>query len=152
MMFGKLLVLTAAACALAACETQSGAVMTPPLSKTGTANPEQAPVSYMVFFPLGSTQLSDQDQNTVAQAAQVYRTKPNARVMVTGYADTVGSPSLNMALSQQRANVVKNYLVKAGVPADAVSTAASGDTGLLVDTGPQTNQPKNRRVVIVIQQ
>jgi len=151
-MFGKITVLIAAALALAACETQSGAVMTPPLSKTGTPNPDQAPVSYMVFFNLGSTKLSDQDQNTVAQAAQVYKTKANARVMVTGYADTVGSPSANMALSQQRANVVKNLLVQSGVPAAAITTAASGDTGLLVETAAQTNQPKNRRVVIVIQQ
>jgi len=151
-MFGKISVLIAAALALAACETQSGAVMTPPLSKTGTANPDQAPVSYMVFFNLGSTKLSDQDQNTVAQAAQVYKTKANARVTVTGYADTVGSPSANMALSQQRANVVKNLLVQSGVPAAAITTAASGDTGLLVETAAQTNQPKNRRVVIVIQQ
>jgi outer membrane protein OmpA-like peptidoglycan-associated protein len=150
-MFGKLFVLIAAACALAACESQSGAVMTPPLSKTGTANNEQAPVSYMVFFALGSVKLSDQDQNTVAQAAQVYKTKANARVTVTGYADTVGSASANMSLSQQRANVVKGLLVNGGVPAGAISTAASGDTGLLVDTAAQTNQPKNRRVVIVIQ-
>ena len=150
-MFGKLFVLIAAVCALAACESQSGAVMTPPLSKTGTANNPQAPVSYMVFFALGSTKLSDQDQNTVAQAAQVYKTKPNATVTVTGYADTVGSPSANTALSQQRANVVKGLLVNGGVPAAAITTAASGDTGLLVDTGPETNQPKNRRVAIVIQ-
>ena len=151
-MFGKISVLIAAALALAACETQSGAEMTTPLTKTGTPNPEQALVSYMVFFNLGSTKLSDQDQNTVAQAAQVFKTKPNARVMVTGYADTVGSPAANMALSQQRANVVKNLRVQSGVPAGAITTAASGDTGLLVETAAQTNQPKNRRVVIVIQQ
>ena len=150
-MFGKLFVLIAAACALAACENQSGAVMTPPLSKTGTPGNEQAPVSYMVFFALGSVKLSDQDQNTVAQAAQVYKTKANARVMVTGYADTIGSPAANMALSQQRANIVKGLLVNNGVPAGSINTASSGDTGLLVDTAPQTNQPKNRRVVIVIQ-
>ena len=105
----------------------------------------------MVFFTLGSTKLSDQDQNTVSQAAQVFKTKPNATVTVTGYADTIGSPTANMALSQQRANVVKGLLVNQGVPAGSISTAASGDTGLLVDTAPQTNQPKNRRVVIVIQ-
>ena len=151
-MFGKLFVLIAAACALAACESQSGAMMTGPLSKTGTENAPQAPVSYMVFFNLGSTKLSDQDQNTVAQAAQVYKTKPNARVAVTGFADTVGSPSLNMALSQQRADVVKGLLVQNGVPAGSITTSASGDTGLLVETGPQANQPKNRRVTIVIQQ
>ena len=150
-MFARLFILTMAACALAACESQSGAVVTPPLSKTGTPGNEQAPVSYMVFFPLGSTKLSDQDQSTVSQAAQVYKTKPNARVTVTGYADTIGSPSTNMALSQQRANVVKGLLVNGGVPAGAISTAASGDTGLLVETSTQVNQPKNRRVVIVIQ-
>jgi OOP family OmpA-OmpF porin len=151
-MFRKLLVLAVATCALSACESQSGALATGPLSKTGSQNPDQAPVSYMVFFQLGSTKLSDQDQNTVSQAAQVFKTKPNATVAVTGYADTVGSPSLNMALSQQRANVVKGLLVNQGVPAGSITTAASGDTGLLVDTAPQTNQPKNRRVVIVINQ
>src|SRR5262245_34407605 len=98
MMLRKLSLVMVAAFALGACESQSGAVMTPPLSKTGTANPEQAPVSYMVFFPLGSTQLSDQDENTLSQAAQVFRTKRNARVTVTGFADTVGSPAANMAL------------------------------------------------------
>jgi outer membrane protein OmpA-like peptidoglycan-associated protein len=150
-MFRKLIILTAAALALAACEHQTGATMTAPLAGTGTPNAPQAPVSYMVFFPLGSTKLSDQDQNTVAQAAQVFKTKQNARVTVTGYADTVGSPNANMALSQQRANVVKGLLVNQGVPAGAISTAASGETGLLVETGDNANQPKNRRVVIVIQ-
>jgi len=151
-MFRKLIVLAMAAAALGACESQSGALMTGPLSKTGTANADQAPVSYMVFFNLGSTKLSDQDQQTVAQAAQVFKTKPNATIAVTGYADTVGSPSLNMALSQQRANVVKGLLVNNGVPAGSITTAASCDTGLLVDTAAQTNQPKNRRVTIVINQ
>jgi len=151
-MFRKLIVLAMAAAALGACESQSGALMTGPLSKTGTANADQAPVSYMVFFNLGSTKLSDQDQQTVAQAAQVFKTKPNATIAVTGYADTVGSPSLNMALSQQRANVVMGLLVNNGVPAGSITTAASGYTGLLVDPAAQTNQPKNRRVTIVINQ
>src|SRR5258708_3698628 len=142
-MFGKLFVLIAAACALAACESQSGAVMTPPLSKTGTPGNEQAPVSYMVFFQLGSTKLSDQDQNTVAQAAQVYKTKPNATVTVTGYADTIGSPSANMALSQQRANVVKCLLVNGRVHPPATPARAPGGTRPSGHNAPRTNQPRN---------
>jgi outer membrane protein OmpA-like peptidoglycan-associated protein len=150
-MYVKLSVLIVAACALSACETQSGALMAPPIAKTGTAMPEQAPVSYQVFFPLGSTQLGEQDRNTLNAAAQVYKTKANATVTVTGYADTVGSPSTNMALSQARANAVKTNLVQAGVPAGAITTTASGDSGLLVQTGTQANEPRNRRVVVVIQ-
>ena len=150
-MYGKLSVLIIAACALSACETKSGAVMAPPIAGTGTPMPAQAPVSYQVFFPLGSTKLSDQDMQTLSAAAQVYKTKANATVSVTGYADTVGSPDLNMRLSQARADAVKNGLVQAGIPAGSITTSASGDTGLLVQTGAQANEPRNRRVIVVIQ-
>ena len=149
-MFRKLFVLTVAASALGACETLSGAVMAPPISKTGAQQVETAPVSYMAFFDLGSTTLSEQAKTTISQAAQVYKTRANAKIAVTGYAATVGAPALNMQLSQRRANVVKDGLVAAGVPAAAITTTASGETNLLVDTGPQQKEPRNRRVAIVI--
>jgi flagellar motor protein MotB len=41
--------------------------------------------------------------------------------------------------------------VQAGIPAGSITTSASGDTGLLVQTGAQANEPRNRRVIIVIQ-
>ena len=143
-MFKKLSVLIVAASLLGACETSQA--VTPP-----AAPPPQAPVSYMTFFDLGSTKLSDQSMQTISQAAQVYKTKVSARVQVTGYADTVGSPAMNVQLSQRRATVVKDALVKAGVPAAAIATSGDGETGLLVNTGDQANEPRNRRVAIVIQ-
>lgn len=150
-MLGRISVLIVAACALSACENQSGALVAPPIAKTGTAMPEQAPVSYQVFFPLGSTQLGEQDRNTLAAAAGVYKKKANARVTVTGYTDTVGSPALNMQLAQARADAVKNVLVQNGVPAGSITTSASGEGDPLVPTAAQTNESRNRRVVVVIQ-
>jgi len=114
--------------------------------------PPVAPVSYMVFFELGSNKISDQSQNTVAQAAQVFKSKANARISVTGYADTVGSPQVNMQLSTARANKVRDDLIANGVPAAAITTRGAGDEGLLVPTGPQTVEPRNRRAVLVITQ
>ena len=143
-MFKKLFILIAAASLLGACGEPA---VTPP----STPPPPQAPVSYMTFFDLGSTKLSDQSMQTISQAAQVYKTKVSARIQVTGYADTVGSPALNVQLSQRRATVVKDALVKAGVPAAAIATSGDGETGLLVNTGDQANEPRNRRVAIVIQ-
>jgi outer membrane protein OmpA-like peptidoglycan-associated protein len=102
----------------------------------------------MTFFEFGSIALSEQTKTTIAQAAQVYKTRANAKITVTGYADTVGVPAANMQLSQRRADAVKAGLVAAGVPAAAIMTAASGETSLLVDTGPQAKEPRNRRVVI----
>jgi outer membrane protein OmpA-like peptidoglycan-associated protein len=125
--------------------------MAPPIAKTGTAMPDQAPVSYQVFFPLGSTMLGEQDRNTLAAAAGVYKTKQNATVSVTGFTDTVGSPALNARLSQARADAVKNVLVQNGVPAGSIRTSASGENDPLVPTADQTNEMRNRRVVVVIQ-
>ena len=150
-MLGRISVLIVAACALSACETQSGAVMAPPIAKTGTAMPDQAPVSYQVFFPLGSTMLGEQDKTALAAAAQVYKTKQNAKVTVTGFTDTVGSPALNMQLSQARANAVKNILVQNGVPAGSIMTSGNGESDPLVPTADQTNEGRNRRVIVVIQ-
>ena len=143
-MFKKFFVMILAASALGACDTPA---VTPPMQPA----PPVAPVSYMAFFDLGSVKLSDQSQQTISQAAQVYKTKANARVMVTGYADTVGNPQMNVQLSQRRAKVVADALIKAGVPVDAIQTTGDGETSLLVQTGDQANEPRNRRVQIVIQ-
>ncbi|MGD9879799.1 MAG: OmpA family protein [Reyranella sp.] len=137
-MIQKLFIALIAAVALGACEKA------PP--------PAVAPVSYMVFFELGSTKISDQSQNTVAQAAQVFKSKANARISVTGYADTIGSTAVNMQISTARANKVRDDLIANGVPAAAITTRGAGDEGLLVPTGPQTVEPRNRRAVIVITQ
>jgi outer membrane protein OmpA-like peptidoglycan-associated protein len=144
-MFKKLFVLMVAASALGACNNPSDSL--PP---TTPAQPASAPASYMTFFELGSTKLSDQSMATITQASQVYKTKTNANVVVIGYADTVGSPAMNMQLSQRRASAVRDALVAGGVPVSVITTTANGDTSLLVDTGPQANQPKNRRVQIVV--
>jgi len=58
---------------------------------------------------------------------------------------------MNVQLSQRRAKVVADALIKAGVPVAAIQTTGDGETSLLVQTGDQANEPRNRRVQIVIQ-
>jgi len=42
------------------------------------------------------------------------------RVTVTGHTDRLGAPAHNLALSTRRAEAVKAYLVRAGIPADRI--------------------------------
>jgi len=49
-------------------------------------------------------------------------------IVAIGYADRMGSDSANQALSQQRADTVKAYLVGKGVAADRVQSSARGET------------------------
>ncbi|HWQ40152.1 MAG TPA: OmpA family protein [Burkholderiales bacterium] len=49
-------------------------------------------------------------------------------VSVTGHADRIGTDQYNRRLSERRANSVKAYLVRKGVPAAKIITAAMGES------------------------
>jgi len=107
--------------------------------------------SWMVFFETNSTTLSQQDSTTVSNAAGVAKSMPSAKVTVTGFTDTEGSPAYNQQLSVRRANAVKAALVSNGVVPQAITVTGSGESGLLVETPDQTRNEKNRRVQITVQ-
>ncbi|MBS0520535.1 MAG: OmpA family protein [Proteobacteria bacterium] len=123
----------------------------PPTTVEPPAPPPVSAPSFMVFFDWDRATLSAQALNTIKQAADVYKTKGNARITATGHTDTSGPESYNMALSLRRANAVKDALVRDGVPATAISVVGKGEQGLLVPTADGVREPQNRRVVIVIQ-
>lgn len=49
-------------------------------------------------------------------------------VMVTGHTDRLGSQQYNQKLSEKRADAVKGFLEKKGVPADKIDTMGAGKT------------------------
>lgn len=49
-------------------------------------------------------------------------------IMITGHTDRLGSQEYNQKLSEKRADAVKAYLLKKGVPADTVDTMGAGKT------------------------
>ena len=133
---------------LASVQLKFGAAAPPPAPPPP---PAVAPPSFMVFFNWDRSNLSQQALATIKQAADAFRTRGNARITATGHTDTSGPESYNMALSLRRANVVKDALVRDGVPAQAISVVGRGEQGLLVQTGDGVREPQNRRVEIVIQ-
>ncbi|MDO4769449.1 MAG: OmpA family protein [Brachymonas sp.] len=65
---------------------------------------------------------------------------------VAGHTDNVGQPQANLALSQQRAQAVKDYLVQQGVAADKLSAAGYGMTQPIADNASAEGRQRNRRV------
>lgn len=112
--------------------------------------PAAAP-SFMVFFDWDRSNLSQQALNTIQQAADQFRSTGKARITATGHADRSGPENYNMALSLRRANVVKDALVRDGVPATAITVIGKGETQPLVPTADGVREPQNRRVEIVLQ-
>lgn len=72
-------------------------------------------------------------------------------IVVYGYTDTVGTRDSNMALSQMRAQVVRDYLVSKAVPQDLVTAQGRGPDEPVSDNGSIEGRAQNRRVEIVVQ-
>lgn len=97
-----------------------------------------------VFFTIGSDRLSPQAEMNLSYLAEKMKQFPDTKYTVNGYADSAtGTPSLNERLSMQRAQAVKDLLVrKYGISADRLTVAAGGG----VD---KFGQPILNRVVLV---
>lgn len=102
-----------------------------------------APVS--VFFNIGKSRIaSKKDLQNVKDLVEVAKAN-NSKIVVTGYADSkTGSAAFNKSLSQKRADVVANELVKMGVNRDNIEVVAAGGVNTLSPVS------YNRRATVTI--
>jgi outer membrane protein OmpA-like peptidoglycan-associated protein len=91
------------------------------------AEPGPAPVPD-VLFALSSEQITSVDAAfALADVARALRAHPARRVRLRGHADRLGAPAFNQALSRQRAQAVRHFLVARGAPPERIDIEAVGD-------------------------
>jgi OOP family OmpA-OmpF porin len=109
------------------------------------ATPAAAPVVLpTVLFKVGTPELLPESSPALNQLAAELKARPEIKLRVSGHADRVGEPDKNQVLSEQRAEAVKTFLVKAGVAAERISTVGYGDTRPLYPSP----DVRNRRVEV----
>lgn len=106
---------------------------------------------FQVFFDFNSTKITPAAAAIIAEAAQRVKGRAPVQLVITGHADTVGSPAYNQRLSVLRANAVRAVLVGQGIGADRVEIVGKGESDLLVPTKDGVPEAQNRRAVINIQ-
>ena len=79
-----------------------------------------------VFFDFNKTTPTDASTENIAFVMNYLKLNPNRTMIVTGYADEVGSEKVNKAISEKRAKEVKNILVKAGIKASRLNIVGQG--------------------------
>jgi OOP family OmpA-OmpF porin len=79
------------------------------------------------------------------QVAQVIKDFPRMRVSVEGHTDNVGAETMNMKLSQARADEVRAYLVKKGVAEERLEAIGFGPTKPIASNKTETGRGQNRR-------
>lgn len=68
-----------------------------------------------IYFDFNSFSIGPEASERLAEAAAFLSEYPNLRVLVEGHCDERGSAEYNMGLGENRARVVKDYLVNYGI-------------------------------------
>jgi len=104
------------------------------------------------LFDTGKSTLKPGSKTTLTRIAKQLETNPDLRISVEGHTDSVGSKESNQALSEKRANVVRDYLVAQGVPADRVTAVGHGEDEPVASNKTAAGRQQNRRVELIITQ
>lgn len=104
-----------------------------------------------INFAFGSAEIPYSQFAKVEEIARALKRmmqrQPRARFLIEGHTDAVGSFGSNLALSERRAESLKQVLVRQfRVPSRALETVGYGEEFLLVNT--QNENWQNRRVTL----
>jgi outer membrane protein OmpA-like peptidoglycan-associated protein len=97
-----------------------------------------------IFFDLNSATIKQQYKDRILIVARAMKANPDVKVMVSGNTDFTASEEYNNKLGLNRAEAVKNHLVKVyGIDAARLSTESKGEKDPLANNA---NKTMNRRV------
>jgi OOP family OmpA-OmpF porin len=92
-----------------------------------------------------SKALLDNDATTIGKLSGQY---PSLKVDVAGHTDWIGTDAYNQALSERRANAVKDYLIRKGVETGRVRTYSYGESQPIAPNTTSEGRALNRRAEI----
>ena len=97
-------------------------------------------------FEFDKADLRTEDKELLSRIAGILMTSHDYTISVNGHTDDVGSAAYNQKLSERRAQAVRDYLVKAGLPPEILSVEGHGKSLPLVPGTTDAARAKNRRV------
>ena len=71
-------------------------------------------------------------------------------VTVIGHTDTTGDAASNAALGLQRASLIRDLLLQAGLDGAVVDVRSHGESDPLVPTDDNVAEARNRRVEVIV--
>ncbi|MEP3836615.1 MAG: DUF5723 family protein [Algibacter sp.] len=102
----------------------------------------------VILFNYGKSTIKPESSIVLADIISVLNTYPNAKFVIEGHTDSIGSYELNQSLSETRANAVKNYLIKHGIDSTRLSAIGYGERRPVATNMYKAGRLQNRRVEI----
>ena len=98
-----------------------------------------------LFFRYDESSLSDAAMLALDEIALFLDENPAATLLVLGHADERGTEEYNLALGQERAESIKQYLTYMRIDPTRISTVSYGEEMPLAEEVDDESQAKNRR-------
>jgi peptidoglycan-associated lipoprotein len=118
-------------------------------SVTDPATGEGGPLED-VHFEYDQARLSDQARAIIERHALWLQNHRAAKVAIEGHCDERGTVDYNLALGEQRARAVRDYLTSLGVAGERVTTVSYGKERPLDPASNEAAWAKNRRAHFVV--
>jgi outer membrane protein OmpA-like peptidoglycan-associated protein len=103
-----------------------------------------------IRFETASAELSPEAKGQLDALAQELSQQPDQMLIVHGYADARGDSQYNRALSQRRANAVRDSLVSRGVAAEQLRAVGLGESYPIATNATPEGRAENRRVELAM--
>ena len=84
------------------------------------------------------------------QACKTLKDEPSIDVYLDGHTDSVGTLQYNQGLSERRANSVRNWLTKCGIPASRMTPRGFGEANPVASNATAEGRAQNRRTEILV--
>ncbi|MDX2218114.1 MAG: OmpA family protein [Burkholderiales bacterium] len=107
------------------------------------------PATFTLYFLEGKDEFTPESREEIARILNELKGRPAPDIVVIGHTDTVGGEAANDRLSLQRAERVRELLIKPlGLTPDRIEATGRGKRELLMPTADGVSHPRNRRVEI----
>ncbi len=103
-----------------------------------------------VTFAFNSADLTEASRPVLDDTASGLKEHAGLKVEIQGYTDGVGSARYNLALSQRRADAVRQYLIGQGVDPSQLTARGYGKADPVASNATAEGRARNRRVVLFV--
>ena len=98
-----------------------------------------------IFFETDSYELNSKSKALLNSFAHFLEKNPNLKVSINGHTDDKGDDKINLILSQNRADQVKNYLIDKGIDPYRLNAKGFGESKPSLPNKSDYNRSRNRR-------
>lgn len=103
----------------------------------------------VILFEYDMHEFSSEYDDDLQKLADLLGEHPQMSVVIEGHTDSRGSESYNLALSERRANQVRDHLIGLGVNASRISIVAKGESEPRASNDTEQGRALNRRAISV---